>query len=270
MSRISSLFSVLKHRGSGAFVPYICAGDPSLSFSERLGKTLIEVGADMIEIGIPFSDPIADGPIIQGAMKRSLSRGFKTDHLFQLVNRLRGVAEDRPIIVMSYMNPIFRYGIQRFCESVFSAGTDGLLIVDLPLEESVVIDDIAKSVGLEMIRIVSSSSSMDRIAEIVHASSGFIYMVSVPGVTGPKRRFPRSAFTFLKLIKSHTNLPVLLGFGVSNPQQARMAVLSGAEGVVEGSHIIEIYTSNDDTEEALRSIANHVCEMKMAMMLSQY
>jgi tryptophan synthase alpha chain len=265
VSRISDTFAFLRRKGFAAYIPYICAGDPSIDFSRKLIYNLVEAGADILEIGIPFSDPIADGPLIQGAMMRSLSNGFQIRHLFELISEVRAYENDKPIIIMSYLNPIIQFGTEHFCELASEAGADGLLFVDLPLEESKEIDEVARSNGLDIIRIIAPTSDDERINRLLRNSSGFVYVVSVAGVTGPREKLPETVFPFLKMVKDRSHVPVVLGFGISGPHQAALAVMAGADGVVEGSNLIRLYNSAGGNDASLPIIANHVREMKVAI-----
>lgn len=269
MTRIPNTFASLRRKGIAAYIPYVCAGDPSIDFSKKLIHNLISSGADILEIGIPFSDPIADGPLIQGAMMRSLANGFQMRHLFELVSDVRVFENDKPIIIMSYLNPIIQFGIERFCELASQAGVDGLLLIDLPLEESEEIDQIARANGLDIIRIIAPTSGDERIDRLLENSSGFVYVVSVAGVTGPREKLPQTVFSFLKTVKARSRVPVVLGFGISGPEQATLAVKAGADGIVEGSNLIRLYDSPGKHDSSLPVIASHVREMKSAMAISQ-
>lgn len=269
MTRISSTFASLRRKGIAAYIPYVCVGDPSIDFSKKLIHNLINAGADILEIGIPFSDPIADGPLVQGAMMRSLANGFKMKHLFELVSDVRVFENNKPIVVMSYLNPIIQFGIERFCELASQAGVDGLLLVDLPLEESEEIDKIVRSNDLDIIRIIAPTSGDERIDRLLENSSGFVYVVSVAGVTGPREKLPQTVFSFLKTVKARSRVPVVLGFGISGPDQVALAVKAGADGIVEGSNLIKLYNSRGKSDSSLPILVSHVREMKSAMVLSE-
>jgi tryptophan synthase alpha chain len=270
MSRISERFEALRREGSGAFIPYVCAGDPDFDFTLRQIERLAKAGADIFEIGLPFSDPVADGPVIQGAMNRSLSSGFRTKDVFDLISssRMRGV--DRPMIVMTYYNPVLRFGVASFCERLAEAGGDGLLVVDLPPEESKELDDAAKVHGLDIVRLVAPSTVDSRLDFILSKASGFVYAVSVAGTTGARVQLPTFAEKLLSRITSRSRLPVVLGFGVSSPDHVRAAISMGASGVVEGSKLISTYSDHlGERDKALGLIERHAREMKAATFRSE-
>jgi len=265
VSRISETFRSLEAKASGAYIPYVCAGDPDCDFTLAQIERLAKAGADIFEIGLPFSDPVADGPVIQGAMNRSLSSGFRTKKLFDLVSssRMRGV--DQPVVVMTYYNPLLRFGVGSFCKKFAEAGGDGLLVVDLPPEESKELDSMAKAHGLDVVRLVAPSTSDSRIDFIVSRASGFVYAVSVAGTTGARDQLPTSAEKLLGRVTARSNIPVVLGFGVSSPNHVRAALSMGASGVVEGSKLISTYSDSlNDRDKALDLIERHAKEMKAA------
>jgi tryptophan synthase alpha chain len=265
MSSIKHLFEVLAAGGDGAFVAYICAGDPDMSFSVEQIHALVDAGADVIEIGVPFSDPVADGPVIQGAMSRALAAGFTTGQVFEIARSVRGLGIASPLIIMTYFNPVLQFGPEEFCREAARAGVDALLIVDLPLEESEEIDGLASENGLEVIRLVAPSTTDSRLGEIVSRSSGFVYAVSAAGTTGARTNLPSSAGPLVSRIASRTRLPIALGFGISTPLHVRAALSLGASGVVEGSRLISTYSSAlPDRPRALEELSRHVLEMKEA------
>ncbi len=267
MSRIKQVFERLRSEGSAAFIPYVCVGDPDRDFTLDLLRGICSSGADIIELGIPFSDPVADGPTIQQAMVRSLSGGFKVTHIFETISKLRSDGVRQPIVVMSYYNPIFRYGPRDFCNKLAASGADGLLIVDLPLEESSEVDSAAESTGLDMIRLVAPTTEDRRLREILARGSGFVYVVSVAGTTGERMALSANARSLVRRVCAQSRLPVALGFGISAPEHVRQAVGSGASGVVEGSKLVSIYSESlDDRRSALGAACEHVREMKAATM----
>ncbi len=270
MSRISERFERLRRTGSGAFIPYVCVGDPDCDFTLAQIERLAKAGADILEIGLPFSDPVADGPVIQAAMNRSLSSGFKTKNLFELVStaRMRGI--DQPIVVMTYYNPLLKFGVKSFCEKLSKAGGDGLLVVDLPPEESEELDGLAKANGLDVVRLVAPSTSDSRIDLVVSRTSGFVYAVSVAGITGARAQLPQTAGILLSRITARTMIPVVLGFGVSSPSHVKEALSMGASGIVEGSRLISTYSESlANKNEALDMIERHAKEMKAATLQSE-
>jgi len=236
-----------------------------MDYSTELIVRLCDAGADLLEVGIPFSDPIADGPAIQGAMQRALRSKFKIGDTFSLISSLRGRGIEQPIVVMSYYNPILRMGIEKFCSRLSESGGDGLLVVDLPPEESSALDEAAKSEDIDVIRLIAQSTGDDRLEYILSGASGFVYVVSVSGITGARDSLPDSAISLLRRVAAKTNLPVALGFGISRPKQVREAIEAGASGVIEGSRLIQIYAESlEDRSKSLDMVEEHAREMKSA------
>ncbi len=265
MSRIARAFDRLRADGAGAFIPYLCGGDPDREFTMDLMKHVCASGADIIELGVPFSDPVADGPVIQQAMGRSLSGGFRVSHVFEVIADARNNGLEQPIVVMSYYNPILRYGPKAFCGKLEECGADGLLVVDLPPEESAEIDAAAKSTGLDVIRLIAPNTNEGRMQEILEKASGFVYAVSIAGTTGARQSLPSTAASLLKRVCAKSRVPVALGFGISSPEHVVDAIAAGASGVVEGSKLASIYSEHlDDKRKALDLASQHVKEMKAA------
>ena len=265
MSNISAAFEALAKSGDSAYIPYVCCGDRGTSFTSGLISRLAAAGADVVELGLPFSDPIADGPTIQAAMVRSLSSGFRVSDIFDVVSEVRAKGVKTPIVVMTYYNPVLRMGLEGFCAGLQTAGANGILPVDLPMEESGELERIARTHGLDVIRLISPTTNEDRMREILDSARGFVYAVSVSGVTGRRDTLPHSATALLKKATELSRLPVVLGFGISDPGQVRQAVAAGASGVVEGSALIDIYARMDGKEdELLASVEKHARDMKDA------
>jgi tryptophan synthase alpha chain len=226
---------------------------------------LCKSGADILELGLPFSDPIADGPTVQGAMLRSLSAGFKVADMFDFLASIRASGAKQPVVLMTYYNPVLRFGIERFCRRLADAGGDAMLVVDLPLEESSNLDKAAEKNGLDVIRLIAPTTSDSRMNLLLSKASGFVYVVSVAGVTGARDDLPESAAPLLKRVATRTRLPVVLGFGISRPSHVREALSAGASGAVEGSGLISIYSELlDKRNEALDHIEQHAKKMKQA------
>lgn len=222
----------------GAFIAFITAGDPSLEKTEEFIHTLAASGADLIELGIPFSDPVAEGPVIQAANLRALGAGATVDKIFELVARVRQT-EELPLVFLTYFNPIFYYGPVAFLKRCQESGVDGLIIPDLPYGENGELQRLARDYGVEIIPLVAPTSA-NRIAEIArHAGEGFVYTVSSLGVTGVRQNITADVETMVAIVKENTRTPVAVGFGVSTPQQAR-AISRYADGVIVGSAIVEI------------------------------
>jgi len=265
MSRIKGTFERLAKENAGAYIPYICAGDPDAEFTVSLATRLLDSGADILELGIPFSDPVADGPVIQGAMNSSLGGGFRVAQIFDVVEAVRKNGYQQPIVLMTYSNPVLRMGVQSFCSRAAGSGVDGMLAVDMPIEESGELDRASKEHGLDVIRLVAPSTTDARLREIASRGSGFLYAVSAAGVTGARASLSGSAVSLLKRTVPMSPLPVALGFGISSPGHVREAMAAGARGVVEGSALVSTYAPSLGTKvQALESVAEHAVRMKAA------
>ncbi|MEI6863026.1 MAG: tryptophan synthase subunit alpha [Candidatus Omnitrophota bacterium] len=242
MNRIDNVFNKLKALRKKVFIPFITAGDPDLAATGRLVLLLERSGADIIELGIPFSDPIADGPTIQAASYRALSKKASLIKIFNLVGKLRKYT-GIPLVFMTYYNPILKYGLGRFFKSCKRFGVDGVIVPDLPVEESGELVRLGRKAGVKTIFLVAPTSTKKRIREIVKRSSGFVYYVSSTGVTGARKSLPPDMVKNVQIIKSMTRKPVAVGFGVSDAKQAR-AVSKIADGVIVGSAIVKIVGKN--------------------------
>jgi len=232
MSSIQQAFS------SGcAFIPFITGGDPDLETTEHLLYTLQEAGADLIEIGIPFSDPIAEGPVIEAADARALAAGFTVDALFEMLACVR-VGITVPILLMTYYNPIFVYGPDRFCAACAACGVDGLIVPDLPFEERTELWEPCEAQGLELISLIAPTSE-ERIEMIAQGASGFLYCVSSLGVTGQRHDLGSAARDMIARVCRVSDIPCAVGFGIATPEQAR-EVASFADGVIVGSAFVSI------------------------------
>lgn len=238
MNRIDSKFDQLKSRFRKAFIAYITAGDPNLAATKKIALALDASGVDILELGIPFSDPIADGPTIQAASYRALAGKTTLKKIFAMVEALRADT-DIPIIFMTYYNPVLRYGLKEFFANCRKCGVDGVIVPDLPCEEASEAIKFAKLNAVATIFLASPTSTPDRIKDIVKNSKGFIYYVSLTGVTGARRELPRDISSKIRSIKSITDKPIAVGFGVSNRQQA-MCLAELADGVIVGSAIVSI------------------------------
>lgn len=232
MNRIESVFS-----NGRAFIPFITAGDPSIEVTERLVNELANEGADLIELGIPFSDPVAEGAVIQAADIRALSSGTTTDKIFDMVKRIRESCHV-PIAFMTYVNPIFSYGTERFLSSCKEAGVDAIIVPDLPYEERDEIKPYCKEQGITYISMIAPTSK-ERIGLITAEAEGFIYCVSSLGVTGVRQNIGSSSVDMIKSVKAAKDIPCAIGFGISTPEQAR-AMAEISDGVIVGSAIVRI------------------------------
>ncbi len=236
---IKDKFSELSSLGKRAFIPYIMAGDPSLEDTLKRMQLLQDCGADIIELGVPFSDPLADGPTIQAAAARALSKGISLRKILSFVKGIRGQISV-PIVLMTYYNPVFKYGEDIFLKDALEAGIGGLIIPDLTAEESLVFVDKARRLNIDTIFLIAPTSTEDRIVKISSLCSGFIYYVSITGITGAKLELPEDFYSQLRLIRASSDLPIAVGFGISSPEEA--ANLSKhVNGVIIGSAIVKSF-----------------------------
>lgn len=239
MSRLADTFSQLKAKGRAALVSYVVAGDPNPELGQEILNALPAAGVDVIELGIPFTDPMADGPTIQAADIRALAAGMTVAKTLDMVRIFRQKNTTTPIVLMGYYNPVYIYGGARFAKDAAAAGVDGLLIVDLPPEEDGEIKGDLKAAGIDLIRLITPTSTGERLKKLVQDTSGFLYYVSIAGVTGTASIEMNSVAAKLKEIKAVSDLPVAVGFGIRTIEDAK-AVASVAEGVVIGSAFVQI------------------------------
>ncbi len=264
MNRIDGVFAVLRKKGKKALIPYVACGDPDIKFTEKLVSVLADSGADMVELGIPYSDPVADGPTIQKASVRALKGGVTLENIFALAGRLRKKV-DIPLIIMTYYNPVYVMGAENFVKKAAAAGVDGLIIPDLPLEEAYQLKTLADNNGINLIFLVAPTSTKERIQKISHVARGFIYCVSVAGVTGARQKVSNSLEGFLNRIRTQTSLPLVVGFGISSPDTAQKAA-QHADGVIVGSALIERIEKNiNDSRHALKTASDFIRELKKAI-----
>ncbi len=238
MSRIEKRFAKLKAEGRAGFVAYLTAGDPDLGTSTRLFEGVAAAGADLIEIGMPFSDPMADGPLIQAAGLRALQSGMTLKKTLALVRHLRSRDPDTPYVLMGYYNPIYRYGTEAFARDAVAAGVDGLIIVDLPPEEEAELADPATAAGLDLVRLATPTSDEHRLPAIVERASGFIYYVAIAGITGTRSADAASVRDAVARIRRFTKLPVAVGFGIKTPEQAA-DIARAADAAAVGSALVD-------------------------------
>lgn len=250
MNRIEKVFQNLKQNDEKAFVPYIMAGDGGLDTLAEKITFLEKAGATAIEIGIPFSDPVADGPVIQQAGIRALQAGTTLRGVMEKIAEIRPIVHI-PLVFMTYMNPIMAYGIGNFIADASKAGVDGLILPDLPAEEEEIIAPIAEKSGIEIIRLVTLTSPIERIQEIAAKGKGFLYAVTVNGITGARKGFNEELGKHLEMVKEASPIPVLAGFGISEPSQVE-EMNRHCDGVIVGSKIVDLFESGDlDGIEAL-------------------
>jgi tryptophan synthase alpha chain len=264
VSRIAARFAALKREGRGALSPFIEAYDPDGATSRELLRGLPAAGADVIEIGVPFTDPMADGPIVQAAGKRALAAGVKVTHVLDMVREFRHADDATPIVLMGYLNPILSYGTERFCADAATAGVDGLIVVDLPTEEADVLVPPARAQGIDIIRLVAPTTDDKRLPLVLDGSSGFVYYVSIIGITGTRSTTAEHLAEAIPRIRHASDLPIAVGFGVRSPAQAAEAVRV-ADAAVVGSAICSTITANlgkpdlvDKVLEQIRALADAV------------
>lgn len=248
-TRIQNTFKKLQAANKTALITFITAGHPEAKISQSVLNTLPEQGADIIELGMPFTDPMADGPVIQASSLKALENETTIKDVLAMVQTFREDNQDTPIVLMGYYNPIYKYGTESFAQDAVAAGVDGLLIVDLPPEEDDELRIPAEKAGLNLIKLVTPTTDAKRLPAILEKASGFLYYVSITGVTGTKQADQNAVAQHIKDIKSHTDLPVAVGFGIKTPEDAA-SMASFADAVVVGSSIVEnvdkLSASNDD------------------------
>ena len=261
MSRIDDRFKSLN--GKKALVAFFTAGDPDLSASKDIFSVIEKAGADIIELGVPFSDPLADGPVIQASAHRSLQNGTTLGKIIELVKDIRSQSQ-LPIVLMSSFNPVFVYGQAKFVEDAVNAGADGVILPDLPPEEAGKFLGFANAKSLDTIFLLAPTSTPDRIQMVGEASKGFIYYVSLTGTTGTKEALAKNLEEKVLAIKNEVKLPVLVGFGISGPEQAKEAGQC-SDGVIIGSAIVKLIESHSDPVERDKKITEFISSIKTAL-----
>jgi len=268
-SRMSTCFEKLRAKGHKALVPYITAGDPDPKIVVELMLSLADSGADIIELGIPFSDPMADGPVIQRSSERSLKNGVSLLNCLDWVEEFRRFNNDTPIVLMGYANPIEKLGIKEFATKASKSGVDGVLVVDYPPEESVEFCKLMKSKKVDVIFLLAPTTSQLRLKQIANSGSGYLYYVSLKGVTGASNINVKDVSSRIDQIRKITSLPVLVGFGISSPESAAEIASTSSDGIVIGSAIIDkldkAYRSGKDP---IKEIAFFVKEVRKKINLS--
>jgi tryptophan synthase alpha chain len=264
MNRISKKFEQLKNDGKKGLVTFVTAGDPTIEQSQSVLNSLAEKGADFIEIGMPFTDPMADGPAIQASSLRALNNGMNLKKVLKMLQDFRANDNDTPIILMGYFNPIYKYECEQFVQDAKDAGADGLIIVDLPPEEDAELREPAQNAGLDLIRLVTPTTIGARLDTVLNGASGFLYYVSITGVTGTKSADTAKVGEHIQVIKQKTDLPVVVGFGIKTPEDAK-AMAQIADGVVVGSAIVKNMHKNQEDSNFNTIIGNQVQELKKAI-----
>ncbi len=258
----NEMFKEVKNRGEGAFIPFAVAGDPDFETSIEIVREYVDNGADALEIGFPFSDPVADGPSVQTADIRSLNSGMTTEKCFEFISRIREFTSI-PIGILVYYNLIYKKGLEEFYSKAKNAGINGILAADLPPEEAGDAVEMAGKYDLDQIFMVAQTTTNERISEIVKMCTGFLYVVAVMGVTGARSDIKKSTVNLIKRVKTHTDLPIAVGFGISKPEHVKDVIQSGSDGAIVASAIINIITDNlDDMYSAKQKIGIFCKELK--------
>ncbi|MGP0062322.1 MAG: tryptophan synthase subunit alpha [Isosphaeraceae bacterium] len=266
MNRIDTLFDRLRNEKRRALMPFVTAGDPDLSTTGMLISELVGRGAHIVEVGIPYSDPIADGPVISASYHRALERGVKVVHIFQTLRTLRAEGSarfnDAPMVAMVSYAIIHRLGVERFLNDAATAGFDGLIVPDLPVEESRALLEKATRRNLKLIQLITPTTPRERAVEIARSTTGFIYYVSVAGITGERKSLPSELIETVGWLRTQTPLPICIGFGISGPDQVRQ-LAPVADGLIIGSAIVRRLAEavNRPRTEVVREIGQFVGEM---------
>jgi len=266
MSRLEATFARLRARGERALVAYLMAGDPSLAETRRLVVEAERRGADVIELGVPFSDPLADGPVIQRAGTRALAAGTSLARVLEMVSTLRAQVHV-PLVVMTYYNPVLAFGLKSFARTAADAGADGVIVPDLPWEECEPLRAETEPAGLDMIQVVAPTSTPTRVKTIARLSRGFIYVVSLTGVTGARRELPKDLDAQIRTLRLVTTKPVCVGFGVSTPEQVA-AVGQIADGVAVGSAIVRTIEEHTGTAALVDRVGDFIAALKQPLRVS--
>lgn len=264
MNRLEKKWREIRRSGRKALIPFITAGDPNLAATKRLIPSLERGGADVIELGIPFSDPMADGPVIQKASERALAHGATLGKILRLVASVRKEGTQSPILLMGYYNPILAYGLKEYARDAARAGVDATLVVDLPPEESAELDRELKKVDIDLIYLLTPTSDAERIRRVAKRARGFIYFVSITGITGAKLRSEGEIRRKVAEIRRRTSLPIAVGFGISRPDQARK-ISKFADGVVIGSALVSLIQQKASSKSFLQDIEKFIRAVKRGL-----
>jgi tryptophan synthase alpha chain len=262
-NRIEQKFRELKRQRKKAFIAFITAGDPDLATTRKLVLEMERCGADIVELGVPFSDPMADGPTIQAASQRALKKGVNLFKIFKLVAQIRRSSQI-PLALMSYYNPIFRYGEERFIKDAGKSGVDGIIIPDLPPEEAGILIKAARKNHIATVFFITPASTRQRMKMVSRLSTGFIYYVSLTGVTGARKTLPADILQNIRWVKNHCSKPVCVGFGISTPQQVK-AISRSSDGVIVGSAIVKEVEKNLNRRDLVKNVGGLVKRLSSAL-----
>ena len=263
MGRIAEKFNELLAKKEKALIVYLTAGDPSLAITKKLILGLAEAGVDMLEIGVPFSDPTADGPVIQEAAQRALKSGTTLAGVLQLVKEVRQVSSV-PIILFGYFNPIFAYGVKQFAGTARKAGVDGVLVVDLPFEEAQELRVYTDAAGIDFISLISPTTGGERIRKITAKARGFLYYISITGITGTAAPRIADIKADVEKIRKISGLPVAVGFGITKPQQAK-EIAEFADGIVIGSAVVRLIDDHRNDPDLVKIVADFARKIKKSL-----
>ena len=263
MNRIEQHFSALRAKKEKALICYLTAGDPNLDKTRELIFALEAAGVDLVEIGVPFSDPTADGPIIQAASQRALKNGTTLANILAMIESLRKTSEI-PIVLFGYYNPILSFGTERFAAKAAQAGVDGILVVDLPPEEAAELRQYTDPQGIDFISLIAPTTSTERVKTIARHATGFLYYISITGVTGTAKPQVEEVKKDVARIRKVTALPLAIGFGISTPQQAA-EIVPYADGIVIGSAIVKMIEENSQRDDLVSVVSQYAKEMKKAV-----
>ncbi|MEI6897922.1 MAG: tryptophan synthase subunit alpha [Psychromonas sp.] len=264
-TRYQTLFDHLRTENQGAFVPFVAIGDPNAQLSLQIIDTLVKAGADALELGIPFSDPVADGVVIQDASTRALASGATPDGCLAIIKEVRKLHPTVPIGLLLYVNIVYRNGIESFYERCLAAGVDSILIADVPLEESAPYRAAAKKFGLQQIFIAPPNGDQDTLQKVAEYGQGYTYLLSRAGVTGSDAKAGMPVEHMLATLNKHNAPPSLLGFGISEPAQVTQAIKAGAAGAISGSAVVKVIEKNlDNPELLLQEMHTFIAKMKAA------
>jgi tryptophan synthase alpha chain len=263
MGRIEKKFSFLRANKEKALIVYLTAGDPSLEVTKQLIPALEKAGADLLEIGVPFSDPTADGPVIQAASQRALRAGTTLEGVLNMISEVRRISEI-PIVLFGYYNPIYAFGVKKFARAARAAGVDAVLVVDLPPEEAHELRRHTDAADIDFISLIAPTTDQDRRKKIAAAASGFLYYISITGVTGTAAPELESIKSDVEKIRKITDLPIAVGFGISTPEQAR-EIACFADGLVIGSAVVRLIDKHRKRPDLIQTVSDFIREMKEAL-----